>query len=136
MKHFSLRTLTVYLLLVLLPLQGFAATGMSLCAPGSGLVSASPHPHVAKLESHCLQLSNASELSVAAAGEGKSAVDQHDLRHPCKANATCCTGFALPTSIALAVFPKNSPVAFSSSSASFSSVLSGTPERPPKLYII
>ncbi len=119
----ALRCFFTWLLLLALPLHGYAALTMSLCAAGhlSSVTAASTgHDHSAHAAAH------------PTAGDDSHAAKPVGVDGKCSACAACCTAVYLPTSVTDFAAPALSPVrAVPVPTAQVGFVTDG-PERPPR----
>lgn len=136
----------MWLLLIALPLQGFAAATMINCGPNhhrmlAALAGTSPESH-----HHAMTGDHQHEASAAGAVHADSAEDGehgassgHHLdkltKFKCSACAACCMGAAMPT--AALVIATLSPAVMTATSVSAPHVdfLSDGVDRPPRLLL-
>lgn len=132
----TLRTVLTWLLLVALPLQGYAAAGMLFCG-GSGERA----PVAAGVEHHHDRASSPLDgthqhESTAGASDDGAALDLHDVMHgKCSACSSCCSVAALPSApMGSAVFePRATP--FIEYERADTGHGSARLERPPRLNL-
>jgi hypothetical protein len=138
------RSSLVWLLLLALPLQGFAAAAMLHCGPShhrmlaaSSVAAAESHMHAHMHATSGHHHGQETGLEHGAADAGTPAA--HDLdtlsKFKCSACAACCTGAAMPTAALFipSLPPAGTPaVALIASRAEF---LSGGLDRPPRILL-
>jgi hypothetical protein len=146
------RSLLIWLLAVLLPLQGWAAAAGLPCGPGQHAPSsqlglhaeqatdghASPRAwrsspgHLAGHDHHEPDAASAAADSVAPAGAEPA---PHDTTHTCSACAACCPGLAPPGAlVTVARLPAAGPVLAVPGAGAASAVVGGL-ERPPRAIV-
>jgi hypothetical protein len=131
MKRLSWRFLITCVLLVLLPLQGFAAAGRVRCVmdfPVKSAMSSQISPDVAqtldstKKNTHCEPVKQTQDKTDKA---GK-------VHGSCKSSAPCCLGIAMLPSSQRVVFSAESGDALATLADLPTSIPARTLERPPK----
>lgn len=138
----------MWLLLLALPLQGFAAATMVNCGPNhhrmweaSAAAQVPSHGHAGHGDPHHAMGTAEVEhttASSAPASEGSSAA--HDLgtlsKFKCSACAACCMGAALPTATLTfaSVAPATVPTFFVP--VSHVGFFTDGPDRPPRLFLV
>ena len=139
-----LRSAVMWLLLLALPLQGFAAATMLNCGPNHhrmmAAASAEPdeaHEHTAAVQHHHQMGMAAGEHEGASANPSGDAPPLPHLdklvKFKCNACAVCCTGAAMPTAaFTFEVFPPAMAPASFVPTAHIGFVTDG-PDRPPRL---
>lgn len=142
------RTLLIWIMALLLPMQGMASAAGLLCAPGhlpalpSITVHGEPvaHAHHGSPDAAAGSFVDAGHAHHGAPGAGLApgadAQDQgaspHLADESCSACSTCCTGAALPSSaVTLARVDLAGPV-LCTPDAGVASVVGGGLERPPR----
>lgn len=136
------------LLLVAMPLQGFAAATMLVCAGNheSLYVAATSFAatHTQAQHLHSTHQTDHHEISVASAenaGTGRvahvhaaSGVPSHDTaaKFKCSACGPCCLGAALTTEVVLGVAPLAQSADFPDLTSHHRSPALGGPDRPPQ----
>jgi|GEM_PF-1979399 len=90
-----LRTFLIWLLLAGVPLQGFAASTMLLCAPPAAPVAAVPAAVMEGHHDHAAMLAAQQHASHGENGKG----DHHGPDAKCAGAAFCCTGAPLATAM-------------------------------------
>jgi hypothetical protein len=144
------RSLLIWLLAVLLPLQGWAASGSSPCGPGrhatplqaagNAVQVSDEHAHpraqpstIAHLEAHDPHgPADASAAADDAAPAGAEAAQQHDDTHACSACAACCPGAAPPGAPVTVVTLAPADVVPVVPGAGAANAFIGGLERPPR----
>ena len=124
-----LRTLLIWLLLAGVPLQGFAASTMLLCAPPAAPMAAVP---AAVMDEHHDHAAMVAAQQHASHGENDSP-GHHGQDAKCAGAAFCCTGAPLATRMPMApALPDagSAPIPFETT-APAAVDLAGI-ERPPK----
>lgn len=130
-----LKTFFVWLLLIALPLQGYASVNMLTCEPSRHHGAA--HVHADATASHAMQHQHDSAQSDAdqkAAGHGTPAGKHGGT--PCHSCQACCTGAILMSSVDWvsadidSVLPSAAPVVH------FAGHIPGGLERPPRTFHI
>jgi predicted metal-binding membrane protein len=128
-----LRTLWICLLLLALPVQGFAAAQMAQCGPGHGPMrhaSTGGHEH----EPHA-QVQDQHEYHVHAAAhadEAPSDASTPPAKHHCSACAACCVGMALPSSAPVVIAPADAVRHGVATAVADPIFLTSGLERPPR----
>lgn len=139
------RTALMWLLLLALPLQGFAAATMINCGPNhhrmaSAAMAATPdaHEHAASGQHHH-PMDAASDHHDAASNDSDAPSVHHLdklMKFKCSACAACCMGAAMPTAdVAFKAFP---PAMTPDSLVLTSHVgfVTDGPDRPPRLSLV
>ena len=134
------RTALMWLLLLALPLQGFAAATMLHCGPNHHGMSAESHDHtISGHRPHEAGIAgDPHEMATDDGGTDSSAVRHLNklAKFKCSACAACCMGVALPTA-ALAFAPI--PPAMAPDSCvptSHAGFVTDGPDRPPRLSLV
>lgn len=130
------------LLMLALPLQGFAAATMLACGPNhhrmaAGLagVDAGPQRNVTVQHAHH-HAANTEHAATSAPADGSAGPTAHDLsslsKFKCSACAACCMGAALPTGTL--IFATFAPAALPTSllPVAPTQFFTDGPERPPR----
>ncbi len=139
----AFRTLVVWLMLLALPLQGFASASMLLCGPVTATAAAQAmpagHDHAAMLRAAASEDGAASDTVATIHGDaahGGGHDGTHDGAHgaaKCGTAGACCAGAPLAPSIIIgvpALPPASQPVA--GYSHCIAKVDLAHPERPPQ----
>lgn len=123
-----LRTLWICLLLLALPVQGFAAARMMQCGPGHARMQHTDgtaqhdghehHDHQAESPSQADDMSQHGSLPAA--------------KHHCSACAACCVGMALPSSAPVLATPLESLPLVAATGGPDPVFLTSGLERPPR----
>lgn len=135
------RLLLLCVMVLVLPVQGVAASAMMHCAGGSMPVRTVAAPTGQQADDHAQHHHGAAaEQSLQAdgadptdrAGTTHSADDPAPPGHKCSACSACCAGMGLPASVAPLSVPELSCTpAWVSATSSLTFIASG-PERPPR----
>lgn len=135
-----LRTLWICLLLLALPVQGFAAAQMTQCGPGHGRTqhasvggheqARAAHAH----EQHAKGLVQHDHHAHAASQPDDPSNDDSPpaAKHHCSACAACCVGLALPSSAPVVVAPPDAALHVAATGAADPVFLTSGLERPPR----
>ena len=145
MKRF-VRCFVMWLLVLALPVQGFAASTMLHCGAGHhGTVQATEgghdhagHMHMGAQDVSAVSDSNAHDHAAEASPSHEDSAFSHTAKHAnvkgkCSACAACCTVAFLPTNVIVFTAPAPSralPVIELTTHAGF---IADGPERPPRL---
>jgi hypothetical protein len=108
----ALRLSLTWLLLVTLPLQGYAAGSMLFCGAGAATSGVVEHSHDAAA-SHDLQGAHQHDAVAAAAVDDGDASNLHDVMHgKCSVCSSCCSAAALPSApiAATSATPRAAPL--------------------------
>jgi hypothetical protein len=130
----ALRTLWICLLLLALPVQGFAAAQMTQCGPSHGRMqhaSSGAHDHeqhVQAQDHHHAHQADAAVHADDAAGDGSTP----PAKHHCSACAACCVGMALPSSAPVVIAPAEAVLHRVATGAADPIFLTSGLERPPR----
>lgn len=129
----ALRTLWICLLLLALPVQGFAAAQMTQCGPGHERMqhaSTVEHDHDPQAQAQDQHAHHAHAAAHAddAADDGSTP----PAKHHCSACAACCVGMALPSSAPLVVAPAQAVRHGVTIGAADPIFLTSGLERPPR----
>lgn len=142
------RSALMWLLLLALPLQGFAAATLLNCGPNhhrvvvaaAGVADAAA-AHVHAQGSHDMQADMHAELHAdqdadQGADQGAGTPAEKVAASKCSACAACCLGAALPTATSLvpAIAPAISPTVFVATP--HVDVMSDRLDRPPRLHAV
>jgi len=142
--HRALKTLSLWLIIASLPLQGLAAVIKSACGPAhhqplSSVTVTDPHAHYGVqggVGEHHGAIDHNHIAAAVAGDDAGAAASSDDATHAssyCAACAACCFGAVAPPS---AMLPTPQPMASESIVFSPVSLLVGhvpsTPERPPR----
>lgn len=140
--RFWLRTLTVWLLALALPVQAIAVAGMAHCGPS--------HQRMHVVQADAQAHSHAGHEKAAGGGEhhhhhdaAATATTVHDLAqadnitdlgaYKCSACASCCAGFALPSAMPKLVAPEFVPTVFAAVELRVDRFAADGLERPPRI---
>ena len=137
------RSAVMWLLLLALPLQGFAAATMLNCGPNHHQMwqasigtQAAAHEHSGHGEHHHPMVSADSDQTSASSepDDGKSSVQQLSelSKFKCSACAACCMGVALPASALTFQSPPPAAAPDFFVLASHVGFLTDVPDRPPR----
>lgn len=120
--HKLFKALIVWLMLVAIPFQGFAAASMLTCAPVRVAAGASVE--------HCAMMAMASHARTADGDDGAA----HHADAKCSTCASCCLGAALAPSVPVVRMPGFMPAVTVCHGADdeVARVDLALPERPPK----
>jgi hypothetical protein len=139
------RFLLLWLMLLALPMQGFAAAGMLFCGPGhhgatpQAISALADHPDGAMAHSHQHGATATSDQHSAQAHHATPEKPQSDPlkldkvgADKCSVCSACCNAAAMPVAAAttLAIAPQAGPIA--ADSVSFAGFIEGQLERPPR----
>lgn len=132
-----LKSLIVWLMLVALPFQGFAAAGMATCAPAGNHVV----PVVAETVVSAMPAGHCDTMQMAAPAppeHGKPSASHHHADGKCNTCASCCCGATMAPTAAVHRAPGESCVLadFAIHSVHVPRVDLDLPERPPKTSLI
>ena len=119
----ALRCVLTWLLLLALPLHGYAASTMVLCAAGHHRSTASAdggHDPAAHAAAHH------------AAGHDNQAAKPASVDAKCSACAACCTAVYLPTNVIDFTAPAPGPVRAVPEPTTLVGFVTDGPERPPR----
>ncbi|MDY7573249.1 hypothetical protein [Actimicrobium sp. CCI2.3] len=120
-------TVLIWLMLLAIPVQGFAAATMLSCAPLANSVSTGPHDHAAMLAAQSDAQPDQPDQPVRSG---------HHSAAKCSACAAFCLGIAMmtstPTALPLLDFPSSHTAA---STPHLASVIPAHPERPPQRFL-
>jgi hypothetical protein len=139
------RIVLTWLLLLALPLQGFAAATMLNCGPNHHRMMAAAMAGSAEADGHAAGEQHHQEMGATAAHHHEAAADDGDaasvhhldklMKFKCSACAACCMGAAMPTAavtfepvpsaVAPATYVPTSHVAF----------VADGPDKPPRLSL-
>ncbi len=135
MKTVNWRTVILVWLMLLLPLQGFAAVSMWHCVQNNKLLQTA-QPQSSASESHCEQMHQPEQPEQAAAS-ATSFSDTHPLKQAqadhCQGKSLCCIAALMPVAglstpgLAIARIPAATPL------PAYHSAELSLPERPPRL---
>ncbi len=135
MKTVNWRTVILVWLMLLLPLQGFAAVSMWHCVQNNKLLQTA-QPQSSASESHCEQM-HQSEQPEQAAASSTSSSDPHPLKQAqadhCQGKSLCCVAALMPVAglstpgLAMTRMPAATPL------PAYHSAELSLPERPPRL---
>jgi len=137
-KSALLRTLWICLLLLALPVQGFAAAQMTQCGPSHGRLqhtSAGGHGEAAALHTHeqdALDHHSSHPQAASHADEVSSDGSAPPAKHHCSACAACCVGMALPSSAPVVIAPPEAVIHVAATGAAEPIFLTSGLERPPR----
>ena len=139
------RIVLTWLLLLALPLQGFAAATMVNCGPNHHRMMSAPMAGTTEADEHAAGEQHHHEMGVmtdhhdAVSSDGDSPSVHHLdklMKFKCSACAACCMGAAMPTAavgfeplppaIAPAIYVPTSHVGF----------VSDGPDKPPRLSLV
>lgn len=132
----ALRSVFTWLLLVAVPLQGYAATGMLFCgAIGERALVAAGAEHHHDHATSSLEGAHQHEATAVASDDG-AALDLHNVMHgKCSACSSCCSVAALPSApMASAVFEPRATL-FIDYERADTGQGSARLERPPRLNL-
>lgn len=130
----ALRSLWICLLLLALPVQGFAAAQMSQCGPGHGRMqhaSTAGHDHGQHAHAQDHQHEHHADAAMHAddaPGDGSTP----PAKHHCSACAACCVGMALPSSAPVVIAPAETVLHRVAAGAADPIFLTSGLERPPR----
>jgi hypothetical protein len=135
-----LRTLWICLLLLALPVQGFAAAQMMQCGPGHGRMqhaSVGGHeqaqaPHAHEQHAHAQDRHDHHDHASSHADEASNDGSPPLAKHHCSACAACCVGMALPSSAPVVVAPPAAGGHVRTIGAADPIFLTSGLERPPR----
>lgn len=129
------RTALMWLLLLALPLQGFAAATMLNCGPNHHRMLAAATAGSTRVHAHAAV--DHHEMAKVGGGSDLSSVHHLDkvTKFKCSACAACCLGAALPTAAIAIVFIPPAATLAVFVSASHVDFLSGGLDRPPRLLL-
>ncbi len=117
----TFHTLLIWLMLLAIPVQGFASATMLMCAPVANSASVGPHDHAAMLTAQSVD---------------EPATSGHHTAAKCSACAAFCLGVAMmsstPTVLPLLDLPSSHTAA---STPLLASVTPAHPERPPQISL-
>ena len=144
--RFSVRSLLIWLMVLAVPVQAIAASGMQHCGPGhqmmqAGLTAASSadeheqaqdgapheHPQAATVPADQQTADDVSDTTLKAGALGND--------YTCSACANCCSAVGLPSTVVRLPEP---PIAAHASALSASALLSFVPgglDRPPRTFL-
>lgn len=131
MKTVNWRTVILVWLMLLLPLQGFAAVSMWHCVQNNKLLQTA-QPQSSASESHCEQM-HQSEQPEQAASPSDSHPQQQTQADHCQGKSLCCVAALMPVAglstpgLAMARIPAATPL------PAYHSAELSLPERPPRL---
>lgn len=141
-----IRTVITWLVLLALPLQGYAAATLLHCGPDHHRMSQAAELATSDSADHVIHSGHRHASGTDDAGAMKASVDAGDdaasLHHldklskfRCSACAACCMGAALPTAVL-----EFNPVAGTAAPTSFVTTarvgfVTDNPERPPRLHL-
>lgn len=139
------RTALMWLLLLALPLQGFAAATMVNCGPNhhrmaSAVTAEMPdtHEHAGAGQHHHSMEATADHHDAASNGSDAPSVHHIDklMKFKCSACAACCMGAAMPTAaVTIKAFPPAMAPDSIVPTAHVGFVTDG-PDRPPRLPLV
>jgi hypothetical protein len=130
----ALRTLWICLLLLALPVQGFAAAQMTQCGPSHGRMqqaSTGGHDHEQHAQAQDHRHAHHADAAMHAddaPGDGSTP----PAKHHCSACAACCIGMALPSSALVVAAPPEAVLHVATTAAADPVFLTGGLERPPR----
>lgn len=144
--RFSVRSLLIWLMVLAVPVQAIAASGMQHCGPAhqlmqAGLTAASssdehdetqdgaPHEHV-QAATVSVDLQTADDVSDAAL---KATALGND--YTCSACANCCSAVGLPSAVVLLPEPPIAAHASAPPAAALFSFVPGGLDRPPRTFL-
>ncbi len=132
----ALRTLWICLLLLALPVQGFAAARMTQCGPSHDRLQhtpASDHGEAEAMHAHEQHAHHHSHHHAASqADEASNDATTPPAKHHCSACASCCVGMALPSSTPVVITPAEAVIHVAASGAAEPIFLTSGLERPPR----
>ncbi|WP_076591244.1 hypothetical protein [Herminiimonas arsenitoxidans] len=131
------KTFMLWLLVLALPVQGFAATMQMSCAPEMHHSVVTPasdtHAHHGNMDAHVDMDMTSSHT---AQSDSKTPFDQPS-NMKCSACAACCMGIAaLPATLDLPIAASGSAVIFSSPATFFLGHIPDGIKRPPKSILV
>lgn len=125
------KTFVLWLLVLALPVQGFAATMQMSCAPEMHHSVVTPAP-----DEHAHHANMDMTSSHTAQSDSKTPFDKQS-NMKCSACAACCMGIAaLPATLDLSVAASGSAVIFSSPATFFLGHIPDGIKRPPKSILV
>jgi hypothetical protein len=130
-----LKALIVWLMLVAIPFQGYAAAGMLACAPAHATMA-----HAKMAPEHCATMGMTHAAADDAATDAATPADaghsspHHQAGGKCSTCASCCcvTALAPPAPLTRAPGPAAELAAFHADDGAAARVDLALPERPPK----
>ncbi len=131
----ALRSLWICLLLLALPVQGFAAAQMAQCGPGHGRLqhaSVGGHGDGGALHTHEQHAQDDHQHAASHADDASIDDSTPAAKHHCSACASCCVGLALPSSTPVVVAPSEATLHVSGGGAADPVFLTSGLERPPR----
>jgi hypothetical protein len=133
----ALRTLWICLLLLALPVQGFAAAQMTQCGPSHGRLQhtlASGHGEAEAVHAHeqYAQEHHSHQHAASQADEASNDGSTPPAKHHCSACAACCVGMALPSSAPVVIAPAEAVIHVATTGAAEPIFLTSGLERPPR----
>lgn len=126
-----IRFLLTVMLLLALPLQGYAAASMLRCAPSHHGVAQAQSPLHAAHHGHAADAGHAAHHDAGTAGD----TDHAHGKYGCSACAACCVGGALtasPSGVAASSQLHERPLPVLQTFAAF---ITDGPERPPRTVL-
>jgi len=139
------RIALTWLLLLALPLQGFAAATMINCGPNHHrmMVAAmadttDAHEHAAAGQHHH-EMGSAADHHDAVSNDGDAASMHHLdklMKFKCSACAACCMGAAMPTAAVTFDIPPPAIAPATYVPTSHVGFVADGPERPPRLFLV
>ncbi|WP_245213343.1 hypothetical protein [Rhizobacter sp. AJA081-3] len=131
----AMRTLWICLLLLALPVQGFAAAQMTQCGPSHGPMQHASVGGHGDVESRHMHEQLAQEHHQHAASHADDASNDGSTpaaKHHCSACVSCCVGLALPSSSPVVVAPSEATLHVAARGAADPVFLTSGLERPPR----
>lgn len=143
--RFRFRIALTWLLLLALPLQGFAAATMLNCGPNHHRLMTAAMADTTEADEHAAGEQHHHEMGVAADHDEAASVDGDALsvhhldklmKFKCGACAACCMGAAMPT--AAVTFEPLAPAVAPATYVPTSHVgfVADGPDRPPRLSLV
>ena len=135
MKTVNWRTVILVWLMLLLPLQGFAAVSMWHCVQNNKLLQTA-QPQSSASESHCEQMHQSEQPEQAVAGTTSSS-DPHPLKQAqadhCQGKSLCCIAVLMPVAGLSTPGLAITRMAAAAPLPAYHSAELSLPERPPRL---
>ncbi|MDM0022008.1 hypothetical protein [Variovorax saccharolyticus] len=133
-----LRLLVLWIMMIAVPFQGYAAVAMAFCGPGHAAAmtgvpaaSADPHGHAGHAQGDAHAAHHHEAKSPAKVEHAKTAGIDHDSQHKC---GTCgaCHGTALVSELHLAVFHALPPAELAEPFFAMATLAPRVLDKPPR----
>lgn len=138
---FVVRALLIGLLVLAVPLQGFAAATMAFCSPDHHGRGAAVTLHASVPADHAHHGAAATDHGHPQAGfvadedTASPAEPSGAKKHNCSACASCCSVGAILNSVVALPVPTFTPTGFSTLEPSVDAFAAGGPDRPPRFVL-